>query len=1160
MVKFDSAEQLTKTLRSKTIKSDEVVEIVDGLDGKSPYFPKGDIFIMDLIVDRWNDQKNSDFRENPKIWALFNRTWVKINDPELLKATFKNLRFGHILKLVLEKYTKDNNDTVEFMGYLNETFELLVQSITTFQLNYESATQIMACIFDICSRTKFEERTSIVQKALNLINYNSHLLKINSKMSSFFTETLLLSILNYITAFETSSKDANLIELMKSYVVTFLFNDKIIGLESSKLLEKFFNGKTISNESAVNFFSIAMDSLSRKNFKQLEPIFLMITKNRDEVAPILLHKLASTKKTLSHEFLDIQMKESLMKTLNKETDEYFDLHWSLLEYTLQLDIELGIKYSNEILDLLVNNYVKIQHKCLGLWTELIKCHISAREFYNFFSKLKTYFTSKEDQLMMLRNKSFSAKISNSLALLSSSQLKELLSEYMTDITSNTLSQISARLFTILLEGFQYLEISSLSEFKPLLSNIFDLEDSNYPEQWAIKFLIMDHYDDIIESENLLSYTLDDNLNKILSENFNNFEVYLFFLKVREFIEYPMKPVESKLMDFLNGSKEKVNQTMYILSNWFTIVNSCFDIENIQTLLNTISQDENLEKLQDLIKDDDIFEETFVVTAIIDSITGHLKRSHNSKVFQMIPIQCFNKNKKIYIIDSISQLDDINKEHCSTLVHLLEFPTFKTKIETDPEFFFKFFEKIDKKNMLSEDIFKCIWNHHSMHSQDSVSQNFMEKLVEIIKSNLLNNGFNETYFFIAYLIAKNENIKTLEEFKSQFISKIPSFISQSNDNGTTAWVLECFYQIMSNIGISSNYKVIKNCVELLTSPASPTVDRQIKSALFLLYSLTNEDDLHFVFAHYISFRMEGIDYDRLNTGMRNLIERTAEYDTLKYNRAISIINMTLNDCKPDLMPYLVEIMVLLIKYIKKDNVIGSKLILRMISIFYTNIDKLEPFDTITVDFVEIVHELCIKKSWIFDQYTLEQLLPLCLDLSYKFVFREDQTTNYSNEDILISIFKLFTALLNIHRVKFNQRFHIINAFYCQIMDYVLNYRNYGLTIDSVKVLSRSIVNYCEPNITGNKTTNKTTSNVNAVKQSLRRHVPIILVKYIELIVNPSSSIENTVRQEMNPAIYAVFDLLSNNELEIVSTLLDGSGRQYLKTLYSDYKKVGKWQEN
>lgn len=63
-MQFESAETLTKTLRSKIITSDEVVDIVRSLDGVHPYFPKREVFVIDLILDRWNNFKNTDFREN----------------------------------------------------------------------------------------------------------------------------------------------------------------------------------------------------------------------------------------------------------------------------------------------------------------------------------------------------------------------------------------------------------------------------------------------------------------------------------------------------------------------------------------------------------------------------------------------------------------------------------------------------------------------------------------------------------------------------------------------------------------------------------------------------------------------------------------------------------------------------------------------------------------------------------------------------------------------------------------------------------------------------------------------------------------------------------------------------------------------------------------
>lgn len=128
-MQFESAETLTKTLRSKIITSDEVVDIVRSLDGVHPYFPKREVFVIDLILDRWNNFKNTDFRENPRVWKLFNDTWVKIGDENLQKSLFKKLKFPGLLQSSLETFNgiEDTAKVQEYVESVNTTCDLLIK-------------------------------------------------------------------------------------------------------------------------------------------------------------------------------------------------------------------------------------------------------------------------------------------------------------------------------------------------------------------------------------------------------------------------------------------------------------------------------------------------------------------------------------------------------------------------------------------------------------------------------------------------------------------------------------------------------------------------------------------------------------------------------------------------------------------------------------------------------------------------------------------------------------------------------------------------------------------------------------------------------------------------------------------------------------------------
>lgn len=63
MQSITSAEELTKLLRAKdTTATTKVYDIVSKFDDLQIYFPHEEIFVLELIQDRWNDQRRDDFK------------------------------------------------------------------------------------------------------------------------------------------------------------------------------------------------------------------------------------------------------------------------------------------------------------------------------------------------------------------------------------------------------------------------------------------------------------------------------------------------------------------------------------------------------------------------------------------------------------------------------------------------------------------------------------------------------------------------------------------------------------------------------------------------------------------------------------------------------------------------------------------------------------------------------------------------------------------------------------------------------------------------------------------------------------------------------------------------------------------------------------------
>lgn len=1156
-MQFESAKTLTKTLRSKIITSDEVVDIVRSLDGVHPYFPKREVFVIDLILDRWNNFKNTDFRENPRVWKLFNDTWVKIGDENLQKSLFKKLKFPGLLQSSLETFNgiEDTAKVQEYVESVNTTCDLLIKSVTSLQLPYEANLSILAAATQICSRISYANRVEFLMNLINLTNFDSQLSKLTNKLSSIFSDILLLPILDYISNFESNIIDKDIILTFKGYIMSALFNADIIGLDTTNILHEFFDAKksTISHNSAVIIFEIAMNSLSKNNFIQLESIYTMIVDVHDALKPDLLQKLSSTKKTMSHEFLFKLIKDSF-QSLDKVTNPQEKIRdWSLIRSILKLDIEIAIELSNEILALLLKNYHSFEKECQQIWAEFIECHISAREFFGFFGRLRTYYDHDHNISKFLCAREYRLDINKRIGLLSSLHLKELISEYVADMVSTSRSKISAILLSIITEGLVHLNPSQLSEYRPYFQEVYMIDDINYAEQWAVKYFLMDVFDNIIPLDMLERYKNKDIQKVILESPTINLQTFMFFLKIREYISMDIKEIENALMKYLSINKSSTFAFL-ILKNWYTIISEEFDSQNIRNLLEMLCLNSNFSLLLEFMKDDDIFEEPNLIHKLIGYLSDNLTESAALDVLKIIPIQCYEKSSRVSLIDRLASLK-INESVIDALSHLLIFPTFKTRLETDVGTFFELFKNSIDLNHHSEKLLTTIWYHHA-HSNDSSSKDFTYNLVNLVVANLSKLIDVKVSFWLAYYIQIYDEKRVHSNLRKEYFKAISAYSDKQSN--LMPWLLKTLYQLLIREADLSMYQdVIKDCIQKYKLDGSNS--NELKISVFMIYTLKDDSDFSFILAHYLALRSQGCHAMELLTGVSEYLKLTAHYSSEKYNAALHLVCCALNDNTKTFHNYLLEIVPSLMLNLSKQNHIGQKLTVRLLSATYTSITQgMMDINSLT-KFISTLKEILISKPWMFDQYTVELLLPLSLEICNSIIPTTDfSNVQLQNNRIFISLCRLLSTLFTVHRFKLNQRYHVIDSLLCGMMKYVINSQFYGLTEECAKAFARCVITFCEPTTnTSTKNKNQTTSKVNEIKKILRKHVPILLVNYTELVIG--NSIDNEIRREIDPALYSMLNVISSSELQWISTLLGSTGRQYFKSIYAEYKRIGKWTE-
>ena len=560
MQSITSAEELTKLLRAKDTTTNQVYDIVSKFDDLQIYFPHKEIFVLELIQDRWNDQRRDDFKLDYKIWELFNSMWIKIKDQNLLKKLFKNLKFGSLLMRAL-KLIEDSDDSNLFLRNLLDTVTL-INSTSTIDIPFENSCRILAQILNLLSmknrgnQLSNNERDQLIVEVINLLDINN-ITEINTKLANIYTNDLLLATLKYIIQFQSESViKTNSIFILRNLLDNFIFADK---LSSLKLLERFFKNHlgNIDKESAILLFKISISFLSRGNFKQLEEIFNLIVNCQPKVAPVLLRELSTSKKTLSQDFL-----ENLFNiTLNNAKDNienYKDPDfWSLLSHILDLDIEIGIKNFNILLDLINNQKDNDKPSTLNIWSKVISCHINAREYTQFLSKWQSYCynfieTNKDKpQICFLFDDQFTDLISKNMVTLSTTQIRDLFTDMVDLITGENIThnEFNKKILSIYLLGLPKLNYHTLIDIRPVLSKIFEIDSS--ADLWEIKYLIMNVYDDILPTKQLRGFT-NEIFTKLANSTGLSNNLFYYFLKLREYQEFDFSIIEEDLIKYIES--------------------------------------------------------------------------------------------------------------------------------------------------------------------------------------------------------------------------------------------------------------------------------------------------------------------------------------------------------------------------------------------------------------------------------------------------------------------------------------------------------------------------------------------------------------------------------------------------------------------------------
>ncbi|CAH00055.1 ribosome biogenesis protein URB2 [Kluyveromyces lactis] len=1140
----NTAEGITRYLRSKNVTTQEIYDIsVSVLDGKYDiYFPNGHIFILELIIDRWNDAKQAQFRKDTNIWKLWKQLWVMVSSENHKKKLLRNLRSVNLIQLTFEEMQDGDHELCEHV------YEVLksVNSCMITAVSPEAGLKLLGRVIDIVLSCDFGRenflKQAIISEILTFTDLNNFT-EVSNKVSGVYCSELLLPSLKYFKQADEEVFD-NIFDVLSEFTKRYLFEftrDLPAALKTFVGLHK----SSLSPDLLVLLFTKCITT-GKCDAATLETILKMLLDIDVTICADLLATLNAYRKIISQTFL-----ESLFTSVFESRD------WKIIKSIIEMDIEIGILKTEELMNAMDASTTNFE---LEIWTSIINCHVNAREFTNLLTIWREY-CRKNTTSLFLTDSKMTKVLSDNVPALSVTQTRAIITD-LVDVIASENDIFSVNILQVIVSGLKMLSYAQCLEFRIYLSKLFEIEGFNAPVFWQLKYHVLELYDDLPIA---VKFNPDDASGLInLGKKYHSSELFFALFKFYELQPFENLPVIEAFMNFIGNldSAELSNILQTLLTRWSTLVDSSFGNKNISHLIEKLLQN-HIDILPVLFAEEDFFEESNIVRSIVVHLTADVNSNLHLKYLLEIPIQCLNKAVRLAILDQIIEKDVLKEDDINVLCHVLKNPTSRSKIETDYKTMLTFVGNSFFKYSLENPVIAAVWQSALLQRNDNKASSSMDSLLQSIQANL-NHTFDYNTYALLHLVLKtcDESGLHLDALKVKFINSLIYNIQHFNgDFKLLAWLLKVLFIQ------ASNSKTTIPVPPLFSKASAIPSDIEVQSAYFMVSTLNYNDNIEYLLAQYLILRENGVSKEMLLQAIKLNISKRIINNDEDFNTAFETICNTMPVLSTSNSGAVLELLQLFIHFVSKQNSSGRHIFVKSISHLLTNystsiIDRKD-----IISFITFLNDLLVAKPFLFTQYCSEMLFPLTSKILLDNIIKAADTPDqreiknkipYSKNDLIFSCTHMLSSLLLFHRYKLSNRTHLINIVICQLLELLSDAKQYALSVESAKAVSRFICNYCEPaNVRSSKQTTLSSA-VSNVKRSLRKNLPVVLLQFIKLSV--SKPYPTTIKKELMLAVYAIFDLLSQTEMNLLNASLDSNGRSYFKTLHADYKKSGKWHDD
>lgn len=518
---------------------------------------------------------------------------------------------------------------------------------------------------------------------------------------------------------------------------------------------------------------------------------------------------------------------------------------------------------------------------------------------------------------------------------------------------------------------------------------------------------------------------------------------------------------------------------------------------------------------ELVQNDQLFEQTHVWTPVLENIK-------DPKPLTVVPYSAFPRDIRIALVNKFS-LENPTAEGLELVSRLVTSSTLGGyEIEKDVD---SFCVLLDHGSALSTSICSTILKSHVQTKNQDTSKEFLETLEKKLKKNVKNNKSIQQALLYARIVSDEDS-----NFIKSIRKSLKTIILESNDTdlepilNDTKSLVKVFSSSDSDEVETKLTSIISKRVAskteheedtLLTSAASLLMGiskpNLAITALFLCVGEGNEQ-----LSKWYSFHLESLSPEEL----RNVFVMVVRYGESAYPAF--------------------EVIIRVLSYDEHHEIDFTSLIVSAISQYVESGKQ-------SAVFLGALASTLKRAPWAVSQYCLELILV---------VVSQSQAT----PDTFVAFTQVLSQILLSHRPRIEGRYSLIVYSLKALLSVLV--KGTEVAVEDVHSLVRAVQLICEPPA---YTLSKTraakvslTSATQAARKEAARHMIYFLAAYAH--INVTQKLDAAITVAFRPAMSSIFELVTKEDLDLANSIMDGPSRSFIRVLYADYKKQGKWTDD